>query len=51
MQTLRYVTWQDGDMWLGYVEDYPDYWTQGRSEDDLKAHLLDILYELRSGNL
>ena len=27
MKTVRYVYWQDEDMWLGYVEDSPDYMT------------------------
>ena len=29
MKTVRYVYWQDEDMWLGYVEEFPDYMTQG----------------------
>lgn len=47
----RYVYWQDGDMWLGYLETFPDYWTQGESEDDLKAHLLDLYKDLESGEI
>ncbi|HTR37249.1 MAG TPA: hypothetical protein VMH80_15195 [Bryobacteraceae bacterium] len=31
MTTARYVRWQDGDMWLGYFEQFPDYLTQGES--------------------
>jgi predicted RNase H-like HicB family nuclease len=37
MQTVRYVYWQDEDGWLGYLEEYPDYWTQGDSLDDLRG--------------
>ena len=29
--TIRYVYWQEDDMWLGYLEQFPDYWTQGES--------------------
>ena len=39
MQTLKSVHWQDGDAFLGCLLDYPDYWTQGDSLDDLKDHL------------
>jgi predicted RNase H-like HicB family nuclease len=46
----RYVS-QDGDMWLGYLAALPDCWTQGESEDDLKAHLLDLYKELESGEI
>lgn len=38
-------------MWLGYLETFPDYWTQGESEDDLKAHLLDLYKDLESGEI
>ncbi len=49
MNTIRYVHWQDGDMWLGYLEDYPDYLTQGTSVQDLEEHLKDIFADLTSG--
>ena len=41
---VRYVHRQEKDYWLGYLEQYPDYWTQGESLEDLKQHLKD-LYE------
>jgi predicted RNase H-like HicB family nuclease len=41
---LRYVYWREDNHRLGYLEDFPDYWTQGESLDDLKEHLRD-LYE------
>ncbi len=28
-RTARFVHWQDGAMWLGYLDDFPDYMTQG----------------------
>jgi hypothetical protein len=28
--TARYVHWQDGSMWLGYFEEFPDYLTRAR---------------------
>lgn len=45
----KYVYWQDDDMWLGYLEEYPDYWTQGETQEELKTNLLDIYSELTSG--
>ncbi|MGK7954705.1 MAG: type II toxin-antitoxin system HicB family antitoxin [Crocosphaera sp.] len=47
----KYIYWQDDDMWLGYFEEYPDYWTQGETEEELKENLLDIYHELISNNL
>ena len=49
MQSARYIYWQEGDAWLGYFEEYPDYWTQGDSFDDLKDHLKDLYGDLQSG--
>ena len=36
-------------MWLGYLEDYPDYMTQGESVEDLEAHLRDLYVDLTGG--
>lgn len=49
VETIRYVFWQDGDMWLGYLEEYPDYMTQGESAAELKENLRDIYNDLSSG--
>ena len=51
MTSVRYVYWQDGDMWLGYVEEFPDYMTQGESLEDLQEHLKDLYDELTSGRI
>ncbi len=51
MKTLRYVYWQDGQMWLGYLEEFPDYMTQGETREDLQANLKDIYEELTSGRI
>lgn len=36
-------------MWIGYLEDYPDYPTQGESVKDLEEHLRDLYKDLSSG--
>jgi hypothetical protein len=51
MQTLKFVHWQDGDAYLGYLQDYPDYWTQGESYEDLKEHLADLYRDLSTGEI
>ncbi|MEH2447438.1 MAG: hypothetical protein V7K18_17045 [Nostoc sp.] len=51
MTKKKYIYWQDDDMWLGYLEEYPDYWTQGETEEELRENLLDIYNELTSGNI
>lgn len=47
----KYIYWQDDDMWLGYLEEYPDYWTQGETEEELRNNLLDIYNELAGGTI
>ncbi len=51
MKTEKYTYWQDDDMWLGYLEEYPDYWTQGETREELEESLRDIYKELTSGNI
>ena len=50
MELLKYVYWQDGD-WLGYLQEYPDYWTQGESFEDLQDHLKDLYGDIAGGEL
>ena len=51
MTTKKYVYWQEEEMWLGYLEEYPDYWTQGESLQELRENLKDIFQELSSGSI
>ncbi len=51
MQTVKFVHWQESDAWIGYLLDYPDYWTQGDTLEDLKEHLLDLYRDLTDGTL
>jgi len=51
MEKKRYVYWKDDTIWLGYLEEYPAYMTQGETIEDLKDNLRDIYNELESGNI
>jgi hypothetical protein len=51
MTTVKYVCWQEDEAWLGYLQDYPDYWTQGDTLDDLKDHLIDLYRDLSGGHV
>jgi len=45
----RYTYWVEPDgAYLGFLNEFPDHWTQGEDLEDLKAHLRD-LYETFSG--
>jgi predicted RNase H-like HicB family nuclease len=49
MQSVKIVVWEEDGAWLGYLQDYPDYWTQGDTLDDLKEHLQDLYRDVTSG--
>jgi len=41
--TTKFTYWREEDgRFLGYLNDYPDHWTQGESFQDLKDHLRDL---------
>jgi hypothetical protein len=42
----KFTWWKDGDFFMGYLDEYPDYQTQGESLEDLKMHLLDLYKDL-----
>lgn len=49
MEIKKFVQWQDGNMWLGYLEEYPDYMTQGETFEELKENLRDLYNDLTTG--
>jgi predicted RNase H-like HicB family nuclease len=38
----QFTFWKERDGCLGYLNDYPDHWTQGESLEDLNAQLKDL---------
>ena len=51
MQSVKIVCWEEDGGWLGYFQEYPDYWTQGETLDDLKEHLKDLYSDLTGGQI
>ncbi len=47
MNRVKVIYWQDGAQWLGYLQDYPEYMTQGNDLNDLQDHLHDIWKEIQ----
>ncbi len=48
---IKSVFWQDKNMWLGYLEEDPDYMPQGKTENELIDNLKDIYAELNNGSI
>jgi len=51
MEKKKFVYYQDEDMWIGWLEEYPDYRTQGETLEELMDNLKDILEEFESGRI
>lgn len=52
MESQLFTYWRESDgMFLGYLNTYPDHWTQGESLEDLKDHLLDLYREFAREDL
>lgn len=51
MTTLEFVYWQDGDYWLGYLREFPDYLTQGLTLDEVKHNLQELYRDMTSGEI
>jgi predicted RNase H-like HicB family nuclease len=48
---VKIIVWEEDGGWLGYLQDYPDYMTQGDTLDDLKEHLKDLYNDITSGEI
>ncbi|QDT35681.1 hypothetical protein Pan189_00340 [Stratiformator vulcanicus] len=49
--SVKIVIWEEDGGWIGYLQQYPDYWTQGDTLDDLKEHLRDLYADLTGGKI
>ena len=49
MRTLKYTFWQEGEFFLGHLNDYPDYATQAYSKEELFGQLEGLANRLGVG--
>ena len=48
----QFTYWKESDnRYLGYLNDYPDHWTQGEDLDDLKEQLRDLYKMFQSEDI
>lgn len=48
MRKLQYTFWQDGEFFIGFLNDYPDYETQGYSKEELIENLKSLLVDIET---
>lgn len=51
METIKFVYYQEDGMFVGWLEEFPDYRSQGETLDELKENLKDIYEDLTAGNI
>ena len=51
MRLVKYTFWQDGEFFIGYLNEYPDYQTQAYSKGELLENLKDLLADIESGEV
>ncbi len=51
MRTVKYTYWKDGEFFIGFLNEYPDYQTQGMSKEELMENLKDLIIDLESDQI
>jgi hypothetical protein len=51
MKTVQFTSWQDGEFFIGFLNDYPDYQTQGLNKEELIGNLKDLLIDFELGQV
>ncbi len=51
MQTLKITFWKDEDYFIGFLNDYPDYVTQGITKEELIENLREMLRDIQSDEI
>lgn len=46
--TKKVTYWQDGEFYLGYANDYPEYITQGMNFNELIENIKDICNDIEN---
>src|SRR5205823_4657168 len=51
MKKFSFTYWRDGKFYIGFLNRYPDYWTQAATKSELIENLKDILADIDSGEV
>jgi predicted RNase H-like HicB family nuclease len=51
MRTVKFTSWQDDTFFIGFLNEYPDYQTQGMTKEELIENLKDLLIDVESGQV
>jgi predicted RNase H-like HicB family nuclease len=51
MEAKRFIYYQEDGFFVGWLEEYPDYRTQGETMDELRENLRDVYKDVTSGEI
>jgi predicted RNase H-like HicB family nuclease len=51
METKCFIYYEEDGIFVGWLEEYPDYRTQGETIDELRENLLEIHKDVTSGEI
>lgn len=51
MEKLNFTYYQEDNMLVGWLEDYPDYRSQGNTLEELKQNLKEIYEDITGGKI
>lgn len=51
MRAIKFTSWRDDNLYIGFINDYPDYMTQGETKEELIENLKDLLLDFESGEI
>lgn len=51
MRTVKFTSWQDDIFFIGFLNEYPEYQTQGMTKEELIENLKDLLIDFESGQV
>ena len=50
MRAIKFTSWRDDDFYIGFLNEYPDYQTQGTTKEELTENLKDLFRKQNSRN-
>ena len=51
MRTIKFTSWQGDNFFIGFINEYPDYQTQGMTKEELIENLKDLLNDIEYGQV
>lgn len=51
MRAIKFTSWQDDVFFIGFLNEYPDYQTQGMTKEELIENLKDLLIDIESSQV